>query len=264
MIIPKDTIPVNPKRSFHQIKFIHPIYLLLTPSSLYSLKFIEVKPVDSFQNLALLENLYRLKSLGYTYVDPITPNIQTASHTLPDSLATLAQSISQCYLCDLSKSRRQSMIGYGDSKAQLMFIDAYVSAAEDEAADYYIGRSGVMLRDMIEKVINLKIDDVYLTHAVKCKPFGFQNPSPSECNSCAPFLSKQISLIKPRIIVTLGPDAYQILTGDNGDFERVRGEIIPFGETLLIPMYHPLYLVRNPSLKKDSMRDLQTIKAQLS
>ncbi|MDP2851510.1 MAG: uracil-DNA glycosylase [Sulfuricurvum sp.] len=220
--------------------------------------------MDSFQNLALLENLYRLKSLGYTYVDPITPNIQTHSNSLPDTLSVLGESISQCYLCDLSKSRSQSMIGYGNPRAQLLFIDAYVSAAEDEGSEYYVGRSGAMLRDMIEKVLQMKTEDVYLTHAVKCKPFGFQNPSPSECSSCSPFLSKQLDLIKPRIIVTLGSDAYQILSGDNGDFERVRGEIITFGEALLIPMYHPLYLVRNPSLKKEAMRDLQSIKAQLS
>lgn len=223
-----------------------------------------MKSVDSFQNLALLENLYRLKSLGYTYVDPITPNIQTTPNTLPDSLNTLGQNISQCYLCDLSKSRRQSMSGYGNPRADLMFIDAYVSAAEDEAAEYYVGRSGVMLRDMIEKVLMLRVENVYFTHTVKCKPFGFQNPSTSECSSCTPFLSKQLELIKPRFIVTLGPDAYQILSGDNGDFERVRGEIIPFGDAFLIPMYHPLYLVRNPSLKKEALRDLQTIKAQLS
>lgn len=220
--------------------------------------------MDSFQNLALLENLYRLKSLGYSYVDPITPNTQTASTSLPDSLNVLAQNISKCYLCDLSKSRRQSMSGYGNPNASLMFIDAYVSAAEDEGSEYFVGRSGVMLRDMIEKVLMLQIEDVYFTHAVKCKPYGFQNPSSSECSSCAPFLSKQLELIKPRFIITLGPDAYQLLSGDNGDFERVRGETIPFGDAFLIPMYHPLYLVRNPSLKKDALRDLQTIKAQLS
>jgi DNA polymerase len=120
-----------------------------------------------------------------------------------------------------------------------------------------------MLRDMIEKVLNLNLEDIYFTHAVKCKPFGFQNPSPSECSSCTPFLSKQIELVKPKLIVTLGADAYQILTGDNSDFERLRGEIIPFGDTLIIPMYHPLYLVRNPSLKKEAFRDLQTIKGHL-
>jgi uracil-DNA glycosylase len=220
--------------------------------------------VDSFQNLALLENLYRLKSLGYNYVDPITPNIQTPIGSLPDTLAVLGENISQCYLCDLSKSRRQSMVGYGNSRAQLMMIDGYVSPAEDETGDYYVGRSGAMLRDMIEKVLHLKIEDLYFTHAVKCKPFGFQTPSPSECSSCVPFLSKQIELIKPRVIVTLGEDAYHILSGDNGDFERVRGEIIAFGNALLIPMFHPLYLIRNPSLKKEAMRDLQSIKGQLS
>lgn len=219
--------------------------------------------MDSFQNIALLENLYRLKSLGYSYVDPITPNLQTPLNSLPDTLSAIGENISQCYLCDLSKSRRQSMRGFGDSKARLIFVDAYVSAAEDESGEYYVGRSGVMLRDMIEKVLNLSVEDVFFTHAVKCKPFGFQNPSPSECGSCTPFLSKQIELIKPHIIVPLGPDAYQILSGDHGDFERVRGEIIPYGDAHLIPLHHPLYLIRNPSLKKEAMRDLQTIKSQL-
>ncbi|MGA9046941.1 uracil-DNA glycosylase [Sulfuricurvum sp.] len=220
--------------------------------------------MDSFQNLALLENLYRLKALGHTYIDPITPNVQSTSKSLPDSLSTLEESIAQCYLCDLSKSRRQSMSGYGNPRASLMFVDGYVSAAEDEASEYYVGRSGVMLRDMIEKVLHMRVEETYFTHAVKCKPFGFQSPSSSEYSSCTPFLSKQISLIKPRVIVTLGPDAYQVLSGDMGDFERVRGEIIPFGDALLIPMYHPLYLVRNPSLKKETMRDLHTIRGQLS
>lgn len=220
--------------------------------------------VDSFQNLAILENLYRLKALGYTYTDPITPNIQSASNALPDTLINLSHAISKCYMCDLSKSRSQSMSGYGNPHARIVFVDAYVSAAEDEEAGYYVGRSGVMLRDMIEKVLLLKIDDVYITHAVKCKPFGFQTPSESEYRSCSPFLSKQLELIKPDVIVTLGADAYQSLSGDSSDFERIRGEIIPFGNAVIVPMYHPLYLVRNPSLKKEAMRDLQTIKAQLS
>lgn len=220
--------------------------------------------MDSFQNLALLENLYRLKALGYKYVDPITPNTQTPLTSLPNSLQTLSQTIGSCYLCDLSKSRRQSMSGFGYPSAKVMFIDAFVSAAEDESGEYFVGRSGVMLRDMIEKVLHLPMEEIYFTHAVKCKPFGFQTPSPSECNSCRGYLTQQISIIQPKIIVPLGAEAYQIVSGDEGDFERVRGEIIPMGNSLLIPMYHPLYLVRNPSMKKEAMRDLQTIKGQLS
>lgn len=219
--------------------------------------------MNSFQNLALLKNLYRMQLLGYRYVDPITPNLQSVSAVLPDSLENLRQSIEGCYLCDLSKSRRQSMVGSGNPNASLMFVDAYVSAAEDESNTYYTGRSGMMLRDMIEKVLQLAVEDVYFTHAVKCKPFGFQNPSPSECGSCAPYLSKQFDLIKPRVIVTLGPDAYRLVSGDSAPFEQVRGQVIPFGSFLLIPMYHPLFLVRNPSLKKAALRDLQTVKGHL-
>lgn len=219
--------------------------------------------MNSYQNLALLENLYRLKALGYHYVDSVIPNIQNSSTTLPDSLGSLNDAIEKCYLCDLSKSRSQSMCGFGNPNAPIVFVDAFVSAAEDEGNSYYSGRSGAMLRDMIEKVLMLSIEDVFFTHAVKCKPFGFQNPSASECNSCAPFLSKQLSLIKPRLIVALGSDAYELLTNDGSDFERLRGEVIPYRNALLIPMYHPMYLLRNPSLKKEAMRDLQTIKGRL-
>jgi DNA polymerase len=216
--------------------------------------------MNSYQNLALLENLYRLKALGYHHVDSVIPNVQNNSTTLPDSLGSLNDAIQKCYLCDLSKSRTQSMFGFGNPNAPIVFIDAFVSAAEDEGNSYYSGRSGTMLRDMIEKVLNMRGEELVFTHAVKCKPFGFQNPSISECNSCAPFLSKQLSLIKPKLIIALGSEAYELLSNDGSDFERLRGELIPYGDALLIPMYHPMFLLRNPSLKKDAMRDLQTIK----
>ncbi|MFA5214512.1 uracil-DNA glycosylase family protein [Sulfuricurvum sp.] len=219
--------------------------------------------MNSYQNLALLENLYRLKALGYHYVDSVIPNVQNSVTALPDSLASLNSAIEKCYLCDLSKSRTQSMFGFGNPNASIVFVDAFVSAAEDEGNSYYSGRSGTMLRDMIEKVLNMRVEEVFFTHAVKCKPFGFQNPSISECNSCIPFLSKQLSLIKPKLIIALGSDAYELLTNDGSDFERLRGELIPYGDALLIPMYHPMFLLRNPSLKKEAMRDLQTIKGRL-
>ena len=220
--------------------------------------------MNSYQNMALLENLYRLKSLGFNYVDPINPNkIQTQSLSLPSSYEELLEAIKGCHLCDLSKSRRQSMPGYGSLRPKIVFLDAFVSSAEDESNGYYVGRSGSMLRDMIEKVLHLALEDVTLTHAVKCKPFGFQQPSSSECNSCSPFLHKQLDMLAPSLIVTLGSEAYRLLTHDESDFERVRGHVIPFGNTSIIPIFHPTYLVRNPSFKKEAMRDLQTIKEAL-
>lgn len=220
--------------------------------------------MDSYQNLAYLENLYRLKALGFNYVDPISPNKnpgQTSS--LPNSYDILTETIRGCHLCDLSKSRSQSMCGQGSLHPKILFLDAFVSSAEDESNTYYTGRSGVMLRDMIEKVLGLSIDDVYITHAVKCKPFGFQQPSSSECSSCSPFLHKQLEILSPKIIVTLGFDAHMLLTHDTSDFDRIRGQKIPFGNFHIIPIYHPTFLLRNPSLKKETMRDLQTIKEAL-
>ena len=220
--------------------------------------------MDSYQNLAYLENLYRLKSLGFNYVDPINPNkSQEQTSSLPNSYETLYATIQGCHLCDLSKSRSQSMVGQGTLHPKIVFLDAFVSSAEDESNTYYTGRSGVMLRDMIEKVLGLSIDDVYITHAVKCKPFGFQQPSPSECNSCSPYLHKQLEILSPKLIVTLGSEAYELLSNDKSDFDRLRGEKIPFGNSTIIPLHHPTFLVRNPSLKKETMRDLQTIKEAL-
>ncbi len=221
--------------------------------------------MNSYQNLAYLENLYRLQSLGFDYVDPISPNKpQMQTSQLPNTYQSLCNTIMQCHLCDLSKSRSQSMVGFGSYTPKIVFIDAFVSSAEDESNSYYTGPARTMLRDMIEKVLDLSIDDVYITHAVKCKPFGFQQPSPSECSSCAPYLHKQLELLAPKLIVTLGGDAHALLTHDKSDFESLRGAYIPYGNTHIIPMYHPAFLVRNPSSKKEAMRDLTLIKEKLS
>jgi len=232
--------------------------------SLFNTLFRILTSMNSYQNIALLENLYRLKALGFNYVDPISPNsIKTQSLSLPNSYDDLIQTIQECHLCDLSKSRSQSMSGYGSKNPKIVFVDAFVSSAEDESNTYYVGRSGGMLRDMIEKVLHLRLHDVHITHAVKCKPFGFQHPSASECSSCYPLLQKQLDILKPQIIVPLGPDAYRLLTHDESNFESVRGQCIPFLNSSIIPIFFFFYLVRNPSFKKEAMRDLATIKEAL-
>jgi uracil-DNA glycosylase family 4 len=218
--------------------------------------------LNSFQNLLLLQNLYRLKSSGFEYVDPIIVNHRN-DDALPSLMKPLHKMISQCYLCDLSKSRRQPMAGYGNPAADVMFIDAYVSLAEDESGSYYAGRSGKSLSDMIENVLELSREDVYITHAVKCKPLGSQLPSASEWNSCKSYLFKQIELIQPMIVIPLGPDAYRLLTDDESSFDQVRGEKIRFGEYTIVPIYHPQFLLRNPSLRRNTFNDLKTIKSCL-
>jgi len=218
--------------------------------------------VKSFQNLVLLQNLYRLKSLGFNYIDPFQIN-EKSSHQEPKTLNELSLNISSCHLCDLSKSRQQSMSGYGNPNADLMIVDFSVSMSEDTNNEYYSGRSGESLINMIEKVIGLKTEDVYFTHAIKCKPLNSNIPSVSEWDSCKSYLFTQIDFVKPKVIVTLGENAYFKLTNEDRDFQSVRGHVIDFKKYKLIPIYHPQFLLRNPELKKITMNDLKTIKSCL-
>ncbi|QOP45557.1 uracil-DNA glycosylase [Sulfurimonas paralvinellae] len=219
--------------------------------------------MKSFQNLILLQNLYRLKSIGYEYIDHFTIN-EKRNYEQPSSLDELLHNVHNCHLCDLSKSRTQSMGGYGNANANLVIIDYLVSQAQDSADSYYVGRSGETLKNMIEKVLHLNINDIYVTHAIKCKPLQSNKPSPSEWNSCKSYLFSQLEFIKPKVIVTLGEEAYAHLTNDTADnFENVRGHVIDYKDYKLIPIYHPQYLLRNPELKKITLNDLHTIKSCL-
>lgn len=183
--------------------------------------------MKSYQNLVLLQNLYRRKALGFEYCDPFSANITTKDEE-PLTLDELAKNISTCHLCDLSKSRTQSMSGYGNVNAELMIIDFMVSPTDDAQNSYYCGRSGETLKKMIENVLNYSVDDVYFTHAVKCKTLNSNTPSKSEFNSCKNYLFSQIEFIKPKVIVTLGDSAYYKVTNESDNFEDVRGHVIDF------------------------------------
>lgn len=210
----------------------------------------------------LLQNLYRLQSLGFEYTELISIN-EKELDTLPNDMQSLHRSIQKCHLCDLSKSRRQSMSGYGSHTAELMIVDSVVSSSEDESASYYAGRAGTSLKKMVENVLELSTSDVFLTHAVKCKPLDSNRPSESEYKSCEPYLYKQIELIRPKVIVTLGEDAYNIFSRTKEEFKSVRGHIIDFKDFKLVPIHHPQFLLRNPSLKKETLNDLKVIKSLL-
>jgi DNA polymerase len=217
--------------------------------------------LKSYQNLVLLQNLYRQKAIGFEYSDLFSLNEKTRFEKAK-SLDELILDISTCHLCDLSKSRTQSMAGFGSHNADLMIVDFSVSAHDDMTNSYYSGRSGEILTNMITNVLSLNIEDVYFTHIVKCKPLNSNRPSMSEFDSCKNYLFMQMDFIKPKVIVTLGFDAYAKLFNDD-NFEEVRGHVINFKDYKLIPIYHPQYMMRNPQSKKITLNDLKTIKSCL-
>lgn len=218
--------------------------------------------MKSYQNLVLLQNLYRLKLLGFNYIDPFSINTESLI-IKPKNIDELNKNIESCHLCDLSKSRKQAMCGIGNNFAKLMIIDFSVSSNDNSLNSYYNGKSGDSLKKMVENILELDISNIYFTHMVKCKPLNANLPSLSEWNSCKQYLFSQIDFIKPKVIVILGEMAYNFFTNEDGNFESVRGHIIDYKDYKLIPIYHPQYLLRNPEKKKTTLKDLKTIKSCL-
>ena len=217
--------------------------------------------MKNLKNALLLKQLYQLKQLGYKYTSASIYKEAEPDLTLPDSLEKLKEQALKCHLCELSKSRTNVVFGEGDPQADIMFIGEGPGATEDSMGRPFVGRSGELLTKMIENVLLIKREDVYIANIVKCRPPNNRVPTPSEAHTCQPFLMKQIALIKPKIIITLGGTAYHYMTGDETGITKVRGSILQQNGYTLIPTYHPSFLLRNPSAKKEVFEDLKKVKA---
>jgi DNA polymerase len=216
--------------------------------------------MDSRANRVKLQRLYRLKALGFEYVDPIKQIAPQTNHTLPSNFDTLRDVVMNCHLCELSKSRKNVVFGEGNIESNIMFVGEGPGMMEDESGRPFVGRAGAVLTKMIENVLSLKREDVYIANIVKCRPPNNRVPTIDEANSCKEYLFKQIDIIKPKIIVALGSTSYKYLTNDNTAISKIRGIELDFNNSKLIATFHPSYLLRNPSAKKIAMQDLLKIK----
>ena len=182
--------------------------------------------------------------------------------------------INNCIKCGLSKERNLIVFGEGNADSDLMFIGEAPGADEDKTGRPFIGKAGQLLTKIIES-INLKRESVYIANIIKCRPPGNRNPEQNEIESCSPFLREQIDIIKPKIICTLGKFSTMFIFneisnaagGENIEFEKIgghRGKIYNYKNIKVIPTYHPSYLLRNPSAKKDVWEDMKLIRGLLS
>ncbi|MCI4400275.1 MAG: uracil-DNA glycosylase [Campylobacteraceae bacterium] len=215
-------------------------------------------------NLALkLKYLHYLKSLGFCYVKPIKDFEIKESFELPSSMAGLKTTVLGCHLCELAKTRTNVVFGEGNENARVMFVGEGPGEAEDKSAKPFVGKAGELLTKMIENAIGIKREDAYIANIVKCRPPNNRVPAPSEVASCKPYLEKQIELIKPELIVALGATALNSLLGQNHSIMKVRGTLMEYKGAKLIPTFHPSFLLRNPSAKKEAYADMLLIKSLL-
>lgn len=177
---------------------------------------------------------------------------------MPNNINDLSISVSHCYLCELSKCRKNVLFGYGNINSNVMFIGDEPSNSEDELGSFYMGRSGELLTKMIENVLLITKEDVYYTTLVKCKSLNGLNNSNIE--TCHDYLLKQVELIKPKLIVALGEKTYSYLLKNSDNFSQMRGKELVFNTIPLIATFSPTFLLRNPSSKKDAYYDMLKIK----
>ena len=182
-----------------------------------------------------------------------------------DTLAVIQADIGpDCTRCKLhTLGRRQIVFGVGNPQADLMFVGEAPGADEDIQGEPFVGRAGQLLTKIIE-AIGLKREDVYIANVIKCRPPQNRNPEPDEVEQCEPFLFRQIDVIKPKVIVALGKFAAQSLLKTTEPITRIRGREYRYRDAILMPTYHPAYLLRNPSSKREVWEDMKRVRELLA
>ena len=179
------------------------------------------------------------------------------------ALGAVREDLGDCTRCKLhGLGRRQIVFGAGNPNADLMFVGEAPGADEDIQGEPFVGRAGQLLTKIIE-AIGLRREDVYIANVIKCRPPNNRNPEPDEVEQCEPFLFRQIDTIRPKVIVALGKFAAQSLLRTTDPITRLRGREYTYRDAILMPTYHPAYLLRTPSAKRDVWDDMKRVKAIL-
>jgi uracil-DNA glycosylase len=180
-----------------------------------------------------------------------------------NSLEALRSFIGDCRRCKLHKGRTHLVFGEGSPQASMVFVGEGPGREEDLVGKPFVGEAGKLLTKIIENGMRITRKSVYICNVVKCRPPNNRDPEKDEIKTCIPFLKQQLHIIKPKVICTLGRVAGQALLGESFRITRERGNWHTFGDTPLMPTYHPAYLLRNPSAKRQVWEDVQKMMTRL-
>jgi DNA polymerase len=201
------------------------------------------------------------KTSGQETVQP-----QGKPATVP--LADIREELQGCNRCNLCKSRTNIVFGQGCERPNLLIVAEWPDSEDDQQGEALCGQAGELLTRMLA-AIKLTRKNIFVTHTVKCLPPGNRTPEADEIKACLTFLHRQIEVLKPRVICTMGPLAARALLKTDDSFFHLRGRFHNFrtfqGETLpLLPTFHPAFLLKNTEMKKASWQDLQMLQKKLA
>lgn len=191
--------------------------------------------------------------------------IETESKSRQETLDEIKCKFKNCQECPLAnQGRAQVVFGVGNPFTKIMFVGEGPGRDEDAQGKPFVGRAGQLLTKIIE-AMKLTRDEVYISNVVKCRPPNNRTPLPNESDICKKLiLFKEIEIIKPQIICALGATATQGLLGNDANISKSRGIFFKFGDALVLPTYHPAYLLRNPDAKKIVWEDMKKIIEKLN
>ena len=185
---------------------------------------------------------------------PIDPARAARIATL--DFAGVAAEAASCTACGLCKQRKQAVVGVGAHDAPWLLVGEGPGADEDQQGEPFVGQAGKLLDAMLQAAHLARGRDVYIANVVKCRPPGNRTPTVEEAAACAPFLDRQIELIKPKLIVALGKTAVMRLTGSDASMASLRGQALEYRGIPVVATYHPAYLLRNLPEKLKAWEDL--------
>jgi uracil-DNA glycosylase len=189
---------------------------------------------------------------------PLVPAAQR-----PAMLEIIRGEVAACTRCaELASTRTQTVFGVGNVNARLMFIGEAPGADEDRLGETFVGRAGQLLTKIIE-ACRMKREEVYIANILKCRPPGNRNPLPGEVQNCRGYLDRQLAIIRPEYICCLGSVAAKSLLDTEESIGRMRGRFYLYEGIPVLCTYHPAYLLRNPSAKRDVWEDMKLLMARM-
>ena len=205
---------------------------------------------------ALGETLRHHRDLGFTEAE-LSADVLLGP---AEALAAQEKAAQSCRKCKLCEGRSTVVFGSGNPRAEFVVIGEGPGADEDAQGLPFVGRAGQLLTKMLEaRKVELSRDEVYICNAVMCRPPGNRNPETDELAACAPFLAAKLAVLQPKVVLALGSVATQTLLGTREPIGKLRGRVHPYGSAVLIPTFHPAFLLRNPGeeYKRMAWEDLQ-------
>jgi uracil-DNA glycosylase len=193
---------------------------------------------------------------------PAPANLAEPEFEVRETLAEIRADLGECCRCGLSEQRHKIVFGVGSETARLVFVGEAPGRDEDLQGEPFVGEAGKLL-DRIVLAMGMQRNEVYICNVIKCRPPRNRDPKPDEIATCEPFLRRQLKVLQPRVIVTLGKFAGQTLLRSETPISRLRGSWHEYQGIPVMPTFHPAYLLRNPASKREVWEDMKLVMQRL-